>query len=220
MPAGYLDPTTGSRLFVEKDAEGNVRSSVIEIHIGQKEESNEAEWEKIRQAVNAIDHDEIPDPERRKDDLGRVMTVPNPYNVVVSVMMLKEGWDVRNVKVIVPHAPLRLAHAHRADPRPRPAQDARADPRRRREGGAPRRGALRDAAPLVQAAHREPRDRRPRGGEGLGRDRPPARVRAGGADGGRGGARGARRAARALRGPARGQDRLEEHVRRQQAPRI
>ncbi|WP_295591323.1 hypothetical protein, partial [uncultured Lamprocystis sp.] len=28
--------------------------------------------------------------------------LPNPYNVVISVMMLKEGWDVRNVKVIVP----------------------------------------------------------------------------------------------------------------------
>ena len=31
--------------------------------------------------------------------------IPNPYNVVVSVMMLKEGWDVRNVKVIVPLRP-------------------------------------------------------------------------------------------------------------------
>lgn len=78
---------------------------MIEIHIGQKEESNEAEWEKIRRSVNAIDHDEIPDPEGRIDDLGRPLMVPNPYNVVVSVMMLKEGWDVRNVKVIVPTRP-------------------------------------------------------------------------------------------------------------------
>src|SRR6185369_14161629 len=36
---------------------------------------------------------------------GTTKTVPNPYNVVVSVMMLKEGWDVRNVKVIVPLRP-------------------------------------------------------------------------------------------------------------------
>jgi hypothetical protein len=78
---------------------------VIEIHIGQKEESNEAEWEKIRRSVNAIDHDEIPDPDGRADDLGRPLRVPNPYNVIVSVMMLKEGWDVRNVKVIVPTRP-------------------------------------------------------------------------------------------------------------------
>ena len=107
VPVGYLDTETGARLFVDKDAAGNVRSSVIEIHIGQKEESNEIEWEKVRQAVNAIDHDEIrdPDPNGPKDDAGKRLMVPNPYNVVVSVMMLKEGWDVRNVKVIVPTRP-------------------------------------------------------------------------------------------------------------------
>lgn len=105
VPTGYLDPTTGSHLFIEKGADGVARSTVIEIHIGQKEESNEAEWEKIRRSVNAIDHDEIPDPEGHTDDLGRPLMVPNPYNVVVSVMMLKEGWDVRNVKVIVPTRP-------------------------------------------------------------------------------------------------------------------
>ncbi|KYF61556.1 hypothetical protein BE11_12820 [Sorangium cellulosum] len=105
IPTGYLDPTTGSRLFIEQGADGGARSTVIEIHIGQKEESNEAEWEKIRRSVNAIDHDEIPDPDGRTDDLGRPLMVPNPYNVIVSVMMLKEGWDVRNVKVIVPTRP-------------------------------------------------------------------------------------------------------------------
>jgi type III restriction enzyme len=105
VPTGYLDPTTGSRLFVEQGEDGVPRSTVIEIHIGQKEESNEAEWEKIRRSVNAIDHDQIPDPDGRTDDLGRPLMVPNPYNVVVSVMMLKEGWDVRNVKVIVPTRP-------------------------------------------------------------------------------------------------------------------
>lgn len=105
IPTGYLDPTTGSRLFIEQGDDGAARSTVVEIHIGQKEESNEAEWEKIRRSVNAIDHDEIPDPDGRTDELGRPVMIPNPYNVIVSVMMLKEGWDVRNVKVIVPTRP-------------------------------------------------------------------------------------------------------------------
>jgi hypothetical protein len=39
------------------------------------------------------------------DGDGQPVMEPNPYNVVVSVMMLKEGWDVRNVKVIVPLRP-------------------------------------------------------------------------------------------------------------------
>lgn len=104
-PTGYLDPDTKERLFVEKLADGTVRSSVVEIHIGEKEDRNEEEWEHVRQAVNAIDRDEIPDPSERVDEQGRRLMVPNPYNVVVSVMMLKEGWDVRNVKVIVPLRP-------------------------------------------------------------------------------------------------------------------
>jgi type III restriction enzyme len=101
---GYLEPNGDETLFVEKDGHGGIRSTVVQIHIGQKEESNEAEWEKIRAAVNAIDRNEIADPEQRDAD-GRPVMVPNPYNVVVSVMMLKEGWDVRNVKVIVPLRP-------------------------------------------------------------------------------------------------------------------
>lgn len=98
---GYVEPKGGERLFVEKDADGVARSTVIQIHIGQKEEANEVEWEKVRSAVNAIDRDEI----EHRDERGNVVTLPNPYNVVISVMMLKEGWDVRNVKVIVPLRP-------------------------------------------------------------------------------------------------------------------
>ena len=74
----FADPDTGEVLFAGK---------VTEIHIGVKEGTNEREWEKIRNEV------------RRIDD------VDNPYTAVVSVMMLKEGWDVRNVKVIVPLRP-------------------------------------------------------------------------------------------------------------------
>ncbi|HEY3353162.1 MAG TPA: hypothetical protein VGQ83_07950 [Polyangia bacterium] len=97
---GWPDPQTGDALFVEDDAAGR-RSTVVEIHIGQKEEQNEEEWEHVRQAVNAVDRDAY----QVKDKSGRLVTVPNPYNVVVSVMMLKEGWDVRNVKVIIPLRP-------------------------------------------------------------------------------------------------------------------
>lgn len=105
VPTGYLDPQTKKALFVEVGPEGTSRSTVIEIHIGEKQDSNETEWESVRQAVNAIDLDEIPDPEGSRDERGEPLVVRNPYNVVVSVMMLKEGWDVRNVKVIVPLRP-------------------------------------------------------------------------------------------------------------------
>lgn len=104
VPVGYRDGD-GGRLFIEHGPDGQPRTTVVEIHIGEKEEKNEGDWERVRQAVNAIDRDEIPDPTGRKDATGARVMVPNPYNVVVSVMMLKEGWDVRNVKVIVPLRP-------------------------------------------------------------------------------------------------------------------
>lgn len=107
IPAGYRDQRDPNHepLFLFKDSAGDLRSTVLEIHIGEKENRSETEWEKVRNAVNAIDHDFIPDPSGRKDSDGRPILIENPYNVVVSVMMLKEGWDVRNVKVIVPLRP-------------------------------------------------------------------------------------------------------------------
>jgi hypothetical protein len=107
-PTGYRDPRDAEGaepLFLFKDADGNVHSTVLEIHIGEKENRSESDWERVRNAVNAIDHDAIPDPTGRRESDGRPAMIPNPYNVVVSVMMLKEGWDVRNVKVIVPLRP-------------------------------------------------------------------------------------------------------------------
>ncbi len=94
---GFPDPEGGQTLFVEDSEHGGRRSTIVEVHIGQKESRNEADWAKIREVVNTIDTDEFitADGERHR----------NPYNVVVSVMMLKEGWDVRNVKVIVPLRP-------------------------------------------------------------------------------------------------------------------
>ncbi len=105
---GYRGKPEDTPLFVD-DAGGVPRSTVVEIHIGEKETRNDEAWESVRRAVNAVDHDEIP----KVDDDGRLVVdpdgcpvmEPNPYNVVVSVMMLKEGWDVRNVKVIVPLRP-------------------------------------------------------------------------------------------------------------------
>ena len=74
----FPDAETGECLFADK---------VIEIHIGRKEATNEKEWQKIRDAINRVDSSD------------------SPYTAIVSVMMLKEGWDVRNVKVIVPLRP-------------------------------------------------------------------------------------------------------------------
>jgi hypothetical protein len=108
LPVGFRDPREPADrdpLFLFKDAVGDLHSTVLEIHIGEKEDRSESEWEKVRNAVNAIDHDQVADPSKRKDDDGRPLMIPNPYNVVISVMMLKEGWDVRNVKVIVPLRP-------------------------------------------------------------------------------------------------------------------
>ena len=102
-PSGYLDPATGERLFLEDDGAGGKRSTVVEVHIGEKENQNEEEWKKTRRLVNFIDRDEVRTGER--DDVGRPIVERNPYNVVVSVLMLREGWDVRNVKVIVPLRP-------------------------------------------------------------------------------------------------------------------
>ena len=50
--------------------------------------------------------------EIRRDDLAKARTAArevdsedNPYSAIVSVLMLREGWDVRNVSVIVPLRP-------------------------------------------------------------------------------------------------------------------
>jgi type III restriction enzyme len=73
--------------------EGNfpdLKGAVLVIHTknnGEISESasgkNKEELEKLRQQANDID------------------SLDNPYKVIVSVLMLKEGWDVRNVSTIV-----------------------------------------------------------------------------------------------------------------------
>ena len=99
---GYVPEEGAAPLFVTAGPDGTPVTTVAEVHIGSKEQSNEKEWAKIRASVNLIDRDEIPDPSGAVDAQGEPVMLPNPYNVVVSVMMLKEGWDVRNVQVIVP----------------------------------------------------------------------------------------------------------------------
>ena len=105
---GFQGKEGEAPLFVDKSS-GVARSTVVEIHIGEKEEGNEDAWDAVRRSVNAVDHDEIQKLDENDrpvlDSQGRQIMEPNPYNVVVSVMMLKEGWDVRNVKVIVPLRP-------------------------------------------------------------------------------------------------------------------
>ena len=58
---------------------------ILTIHSGRrKDQIAEKDLEKARKAAREIDS---PD---------------NPYNAIVSVLMLREGWDVRNVVVVVP----------------------------------------------------------------------------------------------------------------------
>ena len=59
-------------------------NKVLVIHTDTKGVITKKDLEKAREAARKIDQ---PD---------------NPYDVIVSVMMLKEGWDVKNVCVIVP----------------------------------------------------------------------------------------------------------------------
>lgn len=64
----------------------DLKGAVLTIHTnrsGDIGESNKDELELLRQQANAID------------------SVDSPYKAIVSVLMLKEGWDVRNVTTIV-----------------------------------------------------------------------------------------------------------------------
>ncbi|MEA3248343.1 MAG: DEAD/DEAH box helicase family protein, partial [Nanoarchaeota archaeon] len=77
--AKYLENTyqemKGAVLVIHTKENGEISESVT----GKKEE----ELKILREAANTIDRPE------------------NPYKVIVSVLMLKEGWDVRNVTTIV-----------------------------------------------------------------------------------------------------------------------
>ena len=66
--------------------------AVLTIHTNQKGEvtegaANQRELNRLREAAREVDSD------------------ANPYRAIVSVLMLREGWDVKNVVVIVPLRP-------------------------------------------------------------------------------------------------------------------
>lgn len=91
---GFYDEETKKTLFVKGG-----KTTAVQIHIGEKELNNDKDWEKIRKLVHLIDKEYIEDPQLKGEQ------IENPYNVIVAVLMLKEGWDVRNVKTIVPLRP-------------------------------------------------------------------------------------------------------------------
>jgi len=62
----------------------DVAGRVLTIHVGRDGEIPTRELEQARADARAVD------------------AVDSPYSVIVSVLMLREGWDVRNVCVIVP----------------------------------------------------------------------------------------------------------------------
>lgn len=69
--------------LVEEDSCGLTKEEVLVIHTNREGEVNKGDLDKAREAVNTID-----DPQNR-------------IKVVVSVLMLREGWDVRNVTVVL-----------------------------------------------------------------------------------------------------------------------
>lgn len=66
----------------------DLHDKVLVIHTDRKGEISKKELGQARTWAKEIDSDE------------------NPYSVVVSVLMLREGWDVRSVVVVVPLRPL------------------------------------------------------------------------------------------------------------------
>ena len=83
--AAYLDTLQG------------LSGKVLTIHVNLtgkgKGEVKSTELEHARQWAREVDRDD------------------NPYSAIVSVLMLREGWDVRNVTVIVPLRPLSAKNA-------------------------------------------------------------------------------------------------------------
>ena len=74
------------------EGQAGFAGAVLTIHTNQKGEvtegaSNQRELDRLREAAREVDSD------------------ANPYRAIVSVLMLREGWDVKNVVVIVPLRP-------------------------------------------------------------------------------------------------------------------
>lgn len=63
--------------------EGSVQEEITEIHSNRQGEISQDEWEEVKQKLFDIDHHKTP-------------------KIIISVLMLKEGFDVNNICVIVP----------------------------------------------------------------------------------------------------------------------
>lgn len=74
------------------ETQADLTGRVLTIHVNvtgrQRGEVRRGELEQAREWARQVDSDD------------------NPYSAIVSVLMLREGWDVRNVTVIVPLRPL------------------------------------------------------------------------------------------------------------------
>lgn len=73
-----------------KSAYPELKDSVLVIHTKNNGEISEADSKK--------DKDEL---EKLRKESNKIDSWESPYKVIVSVLMLKEGWDVRNVTTIV-----------------------------------------------------------------------------------------------------------------------
>lgn len=91
------DTTSADQIAAYLDTLQGLTGKVLTIHVNLtgkgKGEVRTTELEQARQWAREVDRDD------------------NPYSAIVSVLMLREGWDVRNVSVIVPLRPLSAKNA-------------------------------------------------------------------------------------------------------------
>jgi len=75
--------TAADEIYSYLETLPELKGKVLRIHTDLRGEVKKAELEKARKAAKEIDSEN------------------NPYKAIVSVLMLREGWDVRNVTVVV-----------------------------------------------------------------------------------------------------------------------
>ena len=76
----------GDNVFSYLNSIPDMKNKILLIHTDSTGEITKTDLPKAREFAKTIDD---PDPKK------------NPYEAIVSTMMLNEGWDVRNVNVIV-----------------------------------------------------------------------------------------------------------------------
>ena len=68
----------------------DLKDAVLVIHTQKNGEISEAQSGRAREELEAL-----------RRDANRIDSMESPYKAIVSVLMLKEGWDVRNVTTII-----------------------------------------------------------------------------------------------------------------------